>query len=433
MRFLFTGARSPACLEWVRLVQQAGAEWVVAADSLAFALAGWSNTVDAYERLPSPRANLRAYEQALYTLIRRHRISCLIPTCEEAFYISQIAEKLRETGCQVAVPDFSLMATLHHKYYFQQWAAKRLGSSDQWSQTNVTFPESHLLVDKRDLYAHAARPGQSDSLWVLKPAWSRFATQVRVGIRLSELPDAALHSGIAPTDRMPWVLQRCVAGTEYCSYSILHRGQVVAHTCYQPTWRAGAGASGSGICFLPHSAQAIRRFVERFGAETGASGQFAFDYIYGTTSEAGARAYHVLECNPRATSGIHLVSASLNDREKRQMVGHGMSLPRPELNDLPGKTDSQGHGMSLEDNPLMVALAMLVFGAPSALCTSAAWRKFAGDFARGRDVIYASEDPLPVVGQMFAFAEIVLLALRQGLPLTSATTADIEWNGPESD
>ena len=103
---------------------------------------------------------------------------------------------------------------------------------------------------------------------------------------------------VRPSSDAPWVAQRFVPGQEYCSFSVLVDGQLRAHSSYQPRYRVGRG---SGIYFHSCAPAPIRAFLEQFGRATGYTGQVGFDFI-----EDQQGRFHVLECNPRATSGVHL-------------------------------------------------------------------------------------------------------------------------------
>lgn len=385
MHVLITGARAPACLEWARAFAAAG--WTVSvADSLKLPLSRFSQAVQHFVQLPPPRSQLTAYTQALQHVIRQQGIDLVIPTCEEAFYLSFIAPQL---PCPVLCSPFELMHQLHHKGQFaaltQQWA-QHAGA--------VQAPESILLESNQQAQAwwqQACESADARLDWVLKPAYSRFAN--RACIR----PAVARQIPIQVQAGQPWLAQRFIAGREYCSYSVLQQGRLVAHSCYHPKYRVG---QGSGIWFEPQQPQAVRQFVERFGAQTGYHGQVAFDYI-----EDACGRFFVLECNPRATSGVHLFA-----QQARELV----------------QVTVQGGDLLLCDTaPAQVALAMWLFAAPKH-----GWRKqFWRDYRAARDVITRAGDHKPLWAQLPGLAEISLRALRQGCGLLKASTADIEWDG----
>lgn len=382
MHVLITGARAPACLEWARAFHAAG--WRISVgDSLSWPLTRASKAVDHYLRLPEPRNDVAAWSTALEQAVIRLGIDLILPTCEEAFYLSHAAHRL---PCRVLTSDFALMHQLHHKGRF---AALTQG----WP---VSAPESHLLSSPaavEDFLCRVQQEATADGRldWVLKPAYSRFASQTLIR------PPAARLARLKPSAARPWVAQRFVAGREYCSFSLFTAGRLSAHACYHPRYRVGRG---SGIWFEPGNPAPIRAFVERFGAETGYSGQVAFDYIEDRDGRC-----HVLECNPRATSGVHLFDDQPDALVNALLGADGVLTPSP--------------------TPRMVGLAMLLFAAPRHLFNAAFWQ----DYRCARDVIARPDDHGPLHAQIPGLFEIVGRALYRRCGLLAASTADIEWDG----
>ena len=378
MHVLILGARAPACLEWARAFQHAG--WTVTvADSLAQPLSRFSRAAEHFVRLPEPKANPQAWIDALATLIRQQSVDLLLPTCEEVFYLAHGLERLRPL-CRVFTSDFDLLHRLHHKGDF---AAMTQG----WA---VAAPPTQVLHDLAALQALAA---EGENL-VLKPAYSRFASQTLIR------PSAAQLAKVRPSAEAPWVAQDFVAGQEYCSFSVLVDGQLRAHSCYQPQYRVGRG---SGIYFQACAPQPIRAFLEQFGRETGYTGQVGFDFI----EDAQGR-FHVLECNPRATSGVHLF-----DDQRSQLVA--------------ALSENAGANPPLEATlePRMIALAMLLLAAPQRALSRPFWK----DYQHARDVIVQDGDRGPLLAQVLSLGEIIGRALTRRCGLLAASTADIEWNG----
>lgn len=378
MHVLILGARAPACLEWARAFQHAG--WTVTvADSLAQPLSRFSRAAEHFVRLPEPKANPQAWIDALATLIRQQSVDLLLPTCEEVFYLAHGLERLRPL-CRVFTSDFDLLHRLHHKGDF---AAMTQG----WA---VAAPPTQVLHDLAALQALAA---EGENL-VLKPAYSRFASQTLIR------PSAAQLAKVRPSAEAPWVAQDFVAGQEYCSFSVLVDGQLRAHSCYQPQYRVGRG---SGIYFQACAPLPIRAFLEQFGRETSYTGQVGFDFI----EDAQGR-FHVLECNPRATSGVHLF-----DDQRSQLVA--------------ALSENAGANPPLEATlePRMIALAMLLLAAPQRALSRPFWK----DYQHARDVIVQDGDRGPLLAQVLSLGEIIGRALTRRCGLLAASTADIEWNG----
>lgn len=379
MHVLILGARAPACLEWARAFSASG--WTVSVgDSLAWPLARSSQSVNNFIRLPEPRSNPHAWVDALAERIRQDAIDLILPTCEEVFYLAHGLPQLTPL-CRVLTSDFELLHRLHHKGRFAEMTRG-------WQ---VEAPETRLLQDHEDCLALAAEHRD----WVFKPAYSRFAsrTLIRPDIRAVE----ALH----PTPDQPWVAQRFVAGDEHCSFSLLVNGQLRAHACYRPLYRVGRG---SGIYFQPVQPAAVRAFIEAFGQATGYSGQVGFDFI----ADAEGR-FHVLECNPRATSGIHLFD----------------DQPTALVNTL----NTVGEALLPSSTPRMVALAMLLIGAPRHFASRTFW----SDYRAARDVILRDGDLGPLAAQLLGVGEIAMRALLRRRGLLAASTADIEWDGQPLD
>lgn len=375
MHVLILGARAPACLEWAHAFAASG--WTVSVgDSLAWPLARSSRAVHRFVRLPEPRSNPQAWVDALAERIRQDAIDLLLPTCEEVFYLAHGLPRLTPL-CRVLTSDFELLHRLHHKGRFAELTRG-------WQ---VAAPETRLLQCHEECLALAAESRD----WVFKPAYSRFASRTLIR------PDPRTVRTLHPTPDQPWVAQRFIAGDEHCSFSLLVDGQLRAHACYRPLYRVGRG---SGIYFQPAQPAAVRGFVEAFGQATGYSGQVGFDFIADAEGD-----FHVLECNPRATSGIHLFD----------------DQPTALVNTL----STAGEPLLPSSTPRMVALAMLLIGAPHHLASRTFW----SDYRAARDVILRNGDLGPLAGQLLGVGEIAMRALMRRRGLLAASTADIEWDG----
>jgi hypothetical protein len=381
MHVLILGARAPVCLEWARAFGHSGWQ-VTVADSLAFPLTRFSRSTQRFAHLPEPRRDPATWLDALLKLVIDTKVDLLLPTCEEAFYLASGRERL-EAHCRVMTADFATLHRLHHKGRFAQMTSG-------WP---AEAPQSQLLSTTADLTRFAA----DSSSWVFKPAYSRFAHQTLIR------PDASALRALQPTPEKPWVAQRFVAGREHCSYSLLVGGRLTAHACYHPRYRVGRG---SGIYFEPTDPRPVRDFLVRFGAVTGYTGQVGFDFI-----ESADGRVHVLECNPRGTSGIHLFA------DQPEALVHAL------LGSTPGEV------LLPTMKPRMVALAMLLFAAPRHGLSPDFWRAF----RNAPDVVVAANDLGPLLAQIPGLIEITCRALQRRCGLLAAATHDIEWDGQSLD
>jgi hypothetical protein len=378
MRVLVLGARAPAALEWVRGLAGQGVS-VYAADSLALPFTRFSRYLKEYFRLPEPRHQPEEWIDALVQLAIKHNIDWIIPTCEEVFYLAWGASRFQGI-CRLFTSDFDLLHRLHHKGEFAQ-LVQRWSLQAPTTQTVKTIEELASFSDQTSRY-------------VFKPAYSRFATSTLI----SPTPEALKL--LKPTAEQPWVVQERIRGEEFCSYSLLREGQLLAHSVYQPRHRVG---QGSGIYFEQVEITAIEPFVRSFGQLSGYTGQLAFDWMCDQQQN-----FWVLECNPRATSGIHLF-----DDQPEALLGALAPVLRE---DQPVFYPSH--------QPRMVALAMLMFAGRKLL-----QKNFWKDFSRAEDVICRKGDAMPLLAQLPGMMEISMRALMRGCSLLAASTADIEWDG----
>lgn len=374
MHILILGARAPACLEWARAFSVAG--WkVTVADSLYFPVARFSRASDDFLHLPEPRSNPDRWISDIRNAVIAKAIDVILPTCEEVFYLGN---QLGQLPCRVICMELSSLHKHHHKYLFTQ----------QLQDWPCQAPESHLLLSQKDV----VRFTEDSRRWVFKPAYSRFASRTLI------CPEKQHIEKIPVSKDQPWVAQRFVDGKELCSYSIFANGRLTAHACYHPKYRVGRG---SGIWFEPVDCSAIRTFVERFGAATGFNGQVAFDFI-----EAEDGQCYVLECNPRATSGVHLFHDQPLELVQA-LIGEPTQPVTPTA------------------KASMVGLAMLIIASPVNF-----WRYwFWQDLLIAKDVIVRKKDWGPLFGQIPALFEIITRAVRKRRGLLAAATADIEWDG----
>lgn len=355
LNILISGARAPVALELARSFHALGHR-VVMIDSIRLTIARWSNSVSRFYRVPSPRFKSKEFVQRVQELITEEKIDHFIPTCEEAIYVSLHRHNF---DCRVWTADASLMLRLHHKFEF--------------TRMHLPAPETSLLKDFRDW--------QNSSSYVFKPIFSRFAQSVIIGKSCTpeqfEQPDQ-------------WIAQRRIRGQELCVYSIWDHGKMKAFELYHPLYRAGKGA---GIFFEPMENEAIFSWVKKFGEQHCYTGQLSFDVI--VEQETGNPFF--IECNPRSTSGAHL----LNHQLAPSFLG-----------------ESTCFNSSRKAFALKYALYLLH---PLAFLSSR--------IRKASDVVFRKKDPLPFFLQFLSVLEIGWISLSRKTGFLAATTVDIEWNG----
>ena len=379
LRILFTGGRAPATLEWARLCRLNGhSVWL--AECMPWTITSFSTAIEQTLHVPSPRHRYTAFIQQLLVHIKTHKIDILIPTCEEVFWIAKGKESL-EAECEVFTPALQYLRPMHSKIDFLDIA----------NAARVCAPQTHRICTREDLRKHM----NNCRNLVFKPEFSRFGTQVLMR------PSADRISRIQPTPSHPWAAQECIDGQQFATWSLCREGRVLAHSAYPIEHRAGVG---SAVFFRAIQHPAIFQCVQRIVAHTKWTGQIAFDFI---VPEHGAP--HVLECNPRLTSGIHLFRN------------------QPEITDLfDGDIDRPlYHPKTVA---IQLCLPMILYALPHALIQRNL-RQWWLDFSEASDAIWCRQDPWPTIGQWLSVLALLLRALRLRTDPLSASTHDIEWNG----
>lgn len=374
---LVTGARAPVALHTVRLFGAAGWQTVLS-DCFAYPMARRSRFCGVYERTPAPSSAPEAFADALAAVCARHKPDVIVPTSEEIFYVVW-AVQARHIPVRVFAPGFETLRRAHNKAEFHADA----------SSFSIPTPRTEVLTDAAGV---AALRGQSGNL-VFKPAWSRFAIDTLI------CPKPEALDRVKPTADAPWLAQEYLPGPETCSFAVAHSGKLSTLVSYRPLHRAGQGAS---VYFERVEDASVHRSVDSYIRRTGWTGQISFDF---KTSADGVP--HVLECNPRATSGIFYLGRDSGFAE--QVEGGSRSTLRV-------------------DRRLMIPAAMWFYGLPDALRRGriADW---ATDYAVGRDALCWADDRLPVWVQPASITELAALAVRNGLSMLEASTFGIAWNG----
>lgn len=385
-RCLVTGARSTAALELVRALSRLGVE-VHAADSFPGSLCRASNAISSFHLLRSPRHDFSGFRSDLLRLVKEHQIELIIPTCEESFFVAKALPDL-PSDVHVHCAPLEQLLQLHSKWEFIE-TLRALG---------VACPQTRLLSQQEEF---SSLSPFADRI-VFKPEFSRFGSQVhfRSAARW-ELP------AIQVSPRQRWVAQEFIAGRQFCTYSVAVSGKLRAHVVYEPQFTVGTAAS---VYFQAVVRPEIDAWVEDVVCRLGYTGQIAFDLM-----DDGVRILP-LECNPRATNGIHLFTG----------------FPRFASVFLPESVPAES-SLVLKPAPSvrrMLALPMLA-AFWSAWPRRQALATWLNAFRRATDVCLAPGDAMPFFHQLVALWHFARLSQKFKISLLEATTFDFEWNGEE--
>ena len=377
---MITGARAPVALHLARLLRKAG-HAVILVDHLKHPLAAANQLNIPYVQIPAFGQDPEGAAEALHTLIDQRGIAHVLPTCEEVLHLGALWARQPPKATLLA-PDIATLSRVHHKYHFIR-LCEELG---------LLAPQTHLITTPQDLEGHA----RNASALVFKPVWSRFGSQA-----LIRPPKRKLRQ-VRPTEQDPWIAQEHVKGTEVCVYAIARAGQVVALSAYRGLVRAGPGAA---VCFAPENSAHLRPFVEKIVAATRWNGQVSFDLICTHDGQI-----YPLECNPRATSGLHF----FNDAERFSKAVFGQ-----EIQIEPDATD-----------PQTLPLALWLYGMPMMVKRDQR-AVFLDAVRRSTDVMRGHGDRVGYGAQLRAVLEFAQIAMRHRISLERASTWGIEWNGAD--
>jgi hypothetical protein len=376
-RVLITGARAPAALDLARSFRAAGFE-VHMADCAPSRMASFSRAVAQVHRYPSPRAHFPGFAQAIIDLMALTTPIVVIPTCEEVFYLGALGNEL------VFAPDAPTLRRLHSKHLFAEDAAS----------LDLVVPTTILAKSAADLEPHLA---DADN-FVFKPEYSRFGTQTLVG------PSRDAVAALCPSETAAWVVQQRVRGSEVSFYAASVNSRLVAFSAYRSPWKFEGGAGYAFETLDDALHDRLLQIAEVLAQKLIRRGQFACDVIV----DANGTPW-LLECNPRATSGVHLFNRT------------------PELAlALLGRRDTPL--LAADAAPKHIGPALWSFGLATAW-KRARLKEWNARRAKSADVISAPDDSAPIMGAIIDTARLGARAIARGVSLTEASTADIEWNG----
>jgi len=362
MKILITCPRAPISIEWIRIFNRAEHE-VILVDSFSFPIAKYYKNTK-FIKVSSPRFAFEDYKKEMMLLI--NEVDWVIPNCEDIFFLSQVREGM-VTDTFFFMPKQDLLFELHHKFN----VSKHLNAF-------VKFPKTEFLTDKSKI--------NMEKNSILKPVFSRFGRSVIREVTAKNIENIEISNDD------PWVQQQKIEGQAICNYALILKGEVLAHVAYLPMYLLNGAAA---TYFEPYVDERLEKFMDTFAQESNYTGQVAFDFI-----DDGKDLY-VLECNPRATSGLHILSE-----------------------DLIFKKHTFVHTKGKQSSAYRVGnMLYLMFGI-SALF-SGNFKRLHKDFKRAQDVLRG----LSYSGQFLSMFGMLRNALIYRKDITSASTVDIEFDG----
>lgn len=352
MKILLTGTRSPVTCDLARAFAACGHE-VHGIDSVNGAVA--RPVLASFTVCAAPARQFDLFAADAREVVERLKPDLIIPLCEDIFYWARAASP----DWPLFAPGLSVLMQLHSKLAFIRLA----------QSLNLPAPETRRLT--------VERPQD----YVFKSEFSRFGVGVR--IRPERVPSGP-----------EWLQQDWIDGEDLSAHAIARDGKLTALAAYRSRWRAKGGASYQFDPVEPKLAQQIEAMMATLASALDLTGQFACDLRRDAEEQLW-----LIECNPRATSGLHLLA---HDPQGLSAAFTG------------------GGGTLRASAPACLGPAMWLNGLPRAFMTGqlGQWRH---DLTHSRDALKgrglaASTDTL-------AFAACAIL---RGQSLTEAMMADIQ-------
>ena len=372
---LLTLGRLPKALEVARALHDAGVR-VIIAEPFARHLSGTSRAVERSFVVTAPAVDRQRYLAELRALVVQQGVDLVVPISEEIVHVSALHGQLPADCRLVSMPQAAILA-VHDKGRFIETCRA----------AGVDAPESH----PSDTARAAALAATHD--YVFKPVSSCSGRGVRILRRGDPVP--------ACTGRA--IVQQFVPGELVSSFSIARQGEVRVTVLYRAAVMQGTVA----VCFERIEVPAVvDEWIRRFVAHTAFDGFVSFDLMI----DAAGRV-HGIECNPRATSGIHFV-------EPR---GLAAALLDPAGAAPPGLRPDR---LAQQFYPCLTETQKSMF--------TARFRRNLRCLLAAREVTWDSRDPWPFIGMPYTAWNIIALAARERMTFGEVAMLDFAWSGDDN-
>jgi hypothetical protein len=368
---LISGGKMTKALQLARSFHRAGHR-VILLETHKYWLVGhrFSFAVDRFHTINKPGTD--AYITDLLQIVQQENVDVYVPVCSPvaSFYDAQ-AKATLAPFCEVLHVDSATIERLDDKYQFAE-TAHCLGLPAPKS-FRITDPQQVLAFDfSQENRPYILKSIPYDSVRRLNLTQLPCATQEETAAFVRSLPISPNH---------PWVMQEFIAGTEFCTHSMVRDGELRVYGCCE--------SSAFQVNYQHVEQLRIRDWVTHFVSALGLTGQVSFDFIQ---AEDDGQIY-AIECNPRTHSAVT------------------MFYDHPQLADA-----------YLDNQPQAQAIEPLPSSRPTYWLYHELWRLLTHlhqpkqvlqrlkILAQGKDAIFDWDDPLPFL--MVHHWQIPLLLLR---------------------
>lgn len=290
---------------------------VVAADFEPYGIpvcGRFSNAVRKFYRLPQESQNElgeSTYVTALLSIVRKEKIDLWV-SCSgvaSALEDARAAEAVeKETECKAIQFGVDMTGTLHEKYSFNE-NTRKLG---------LNTPKTHLITSIDDaLEILHPDKNSDDTKYIMKPVG--VDDTARADMTLLPRPSASKTRShitrLNPSLTRPFVLQQYIQGPEYCTHSLVIRGNIMLFTaCPSADMLMHYQSLPTDSALFKVMFEYTKVYAEKMGKEM--TGHFSMDFLVDETGDGdgdgkgkgkgkGERIFPI-ECNPRAHTAVVL-------------------------------------------------------------------------------------------------------------------------------
>lgn len=364
---LLTLGRLPPAVDVARSFAAQG--WrVLVADPFRWHLARTSKAVQKSFVVPAPADDAEAFLRALLGIITAENVTLVVPISEETMHVSALHAQL-PPDCSLFTPTQAAVLALHSKLAFTETARA----------AGLRVPRTARADSAR---ADAIR---ATGDYMLKPEFSCSGRGV------------TRHAAATPlTIRSGQLVQRAIDGEELAAFAIAREGRIVFQCCYRARIRHGSVA----VVFERVDCPAADAWLAQLVAHTAHDGFIAIDVIRDDEGLIWG-----IECNPRATSGLHFAE---NPAIAAAIIGGSESVGlRPERC-LQEFWSTWTHYLSVLRN-------------------SDERRRTGRAIRAARDVSWRRDDPWVFLLATFSTWPIIRRAIRLRETFAEVLALDIEW------
>ena len=378
---LITLGRLPKALDLARSFHRLGYRAIIA-EPFRWHLSGASSAVAKSYQVTAPAINRHDYLADLLRIIQSETVSLVVPVSEEIIHASFLREHL-PAGVQLYAMPSATLLRLHNKHTF----------IDACREYGLSAPDTFALDDER-----AALLAQETD-FIIKPLLSCSGRGVTFHLRGEALP--------APDSAQPMIVQRWVKGDVFSTFSIATAGRAVTTVVYKGAVMSGTVAvafervTGSDAAHAP-----ICEWVERFISASDFTGFISFDFVVDSAGQA-----HAIECNPRATSGLHYV--------------HVDDLAQAVVDSVNGQHSERT--LRFREERLLQQFYPCLTEVQKSMFGGKHFREYLGALIRAKDVSGSWRDPLPFLTMPFTASQIIWLSIQRGCTFGEVATLDVGW------